>query len=276
MKMKCPSCDAPIPARNINIQELVAVCEECDTVFGVSDVVARAKTRLESGSKSKHIVHERPPSITLTESEDSLTLDNRWRIQDQWSASTVMIVVLLILAIIAGVMIMARAPLPGLLVMLAAGAFPLYTLLTLAVNHTRVHVGPDTVRVRTSPLPMARHGRHEFDFADVERFSVRLNHHMDTEGTRHLSPDQLYYDVIAELDDGRQIKLLEFENYRISHYAAQELERHRREMLALEGEGAVYDLPAIDLSNWEGPLIDGELPLAGDIPEDRRAQSARD
>lgn len=268
MKMKCPSCGAPVPARNINIQELVAVCEECDTVFGVSDLVARAKSRLESGGKAKNVVHERPPAITLTESDDTFTLDHRWRIQDQWSTATVMLVILLVLAVIAGLAIMVRAPIPGLLVMLAAASFPVYSLLALVFNHTRIDVSGNSVTKETGPLPYVGYKRLNFALDEVERFSVRLNQHMDTDSTRHLPADKLFYNLIAEMEDGREIKLLEFENYANTHYAAQELERYRRELLALEGEGASYELPAIDLANWDGPLIDGELPVDINMPDD--------
>jgi hypothetical protein len=266
MKMKCPSCGAPVPARNINIQELVAVCEECDTVFGVSDLVARAKSRLESGGKAKNVVHERPPAITLTESGDRFMLDHRWRIQDQWSGATAMLLVLLVLAVIAGLAIMTRAPIPGLLVMLAAASFPVYSLLAMALNHTRIDITDDSVTKQTGPLPYVGYKRLGFALDEVERFSVRLNRHMDSDNMRHLPADKLFYNVIAEMDDGREIKLLEFENYANTHYAAQELERWRRELLALAGEGASYALPALDLTQWEGPLIDGELPV--DIPDD--------
>ena len=33
MKLKCPACGAPIPAAGINVQQMVAVCPECDNVF---------------------------------------------------------------------------------------------------------------------------------------------------------------------------------------------------------------------------------------------------
>jgi uncharacterized Zn finger protein len=33
MGLKCPVCGAAIPAENINIQEMVALCDQCGHVF---------------------------------------------------------------------------------------------------------------------------------------------------------------------------------------------------------------------------------------------------
>lgn len=39
MKLKCPNCDLPLPARQMNVAADVAVCRECDEAFNISTLL---------------------------------------------------------------------------------------------------------------------------------------------------------------------------------------------------------------------------------------------
>ncbi len=67
MQLKCPNCSAPILAENINIQEMVAVCSECDHVFEFSrSAVARKAKRRKLKPPNRVRVYEDDERLELS------------------------------------------------------------------------------------------------------------------------------------------------------------------------------------------------------------------
>ena len=48
MKLKCPACGAPIPAAAINVQQMIAVCPECDNVFKFEGTFRQQRRKLKA------------------------------------------------------------------------------------------------------------------------------------------------------------------------------------------------------------------------------------
>ena len=61
MQITCPQCGAHIPAENINIQQMVAVCPECNTVFEFASPCSQ---------KSKIRKVKQPQKISVEDTND--------------------------------------------------------------------------------------------------------------------------------------------------------------------------------------------------------------
>ena len=69
MELKCPNCGETIPAENINIQEMVALCGECHHVFEF--------TRGTVARKAKRHAPPRPERVQVCADDDCLELSYR-------------------------------------------------------------------------------------------------------------------------------------------------------------------------------------------------------
>lgn len=77
MKLNCPECATPIPAENINIQKMAAVCPNCGAVFQFEPPQAKAKRRK---------VHQ-PQELELhdTDARLSMAFRTNWRLSQDAS-----------------------------------------------------------------------------------------------------------------------------------------------------------------------------------------------
>jgi DNA-directed RNA polymerase subunit M/transcription elongation factor TFIIS len=69
MELKCPNCGEVIPAENINIQEMVALCGECHHVFEF--------TRSAIARKAKRHIPPQPERVQVHVDDDYLELSYR-------------------------------------------------------------------------------------------------------------------------------------------------------------------------------------------------------
>lgn len=58
-KIHCPNCGAVVSAKNINIQSMMAVCDQCDSVFKFGeDVVSKVKQRKVKTPEKFNVIEE--------------------------------------------------------------------------------------------------------------------------------------------------------------------------------------------------------------------------
>lgn len=69
-KLHCPTCSSVIPPDKINIQETIAVCANCGSVFNFADKVVNTNT-----NKVKRRKIRKPDIITQMDMEDRVTLE---------------------------------------------------------------------------------------------------------------------------------------------------------------------------------------------------------
>lgn len=254
-KLKCPSCGAPIPAKNINIQKMAAVCEECDAVFVFEDLPNSIQQRT---IKAKRI--SKPERVTIKQQDDSLDLKLKWSIKTEWTYSLVIMGVWLAIAlfiILMGVITGGVAEMfviGGLL-----GAFPAYYFAMVRINSTYVRVENGQLHIDSKPLYFPGYGKKTLALDEIERIYAEPSHYygMMDQNITHTRQEDLFYDVMVEFIDGSRKRLIEFFNYEQSFYIVQEVERY------LQGEtndhNAVFEYTGTLL---DAPLIDGELPLS--------------
>ncbi len=254
-KLKCPSCGAPIPAKNINIQKMAAVCEECDAVFLFDDLPDSVQQH--NSAKMKHI--EQPEQATIIHTPDSLDLKIKWSIKTEWSFNSVPMAVWLAVALLIPIVGLFAGKLAiTLLIGALLGALPAYYFLTLLVNSTQVRIENGQLIVRSMPLYYVGYGKKQLNLDEVVRVIAEPTHYypMMKQDISLMRREDLYYDVVAELADGSRKRLIEFFNYEQSFYIVQEVERYLRgestdNATLFEYEGTLLD----------APLIDGELPI---------------
>lgn len=153
MKLLCPNCQTPIPARNVNVQTMTAVCEACDSVFQFEPSALVGQVKRHKQAKPTH--------FTVRQG-DTWSVEYVWR--KGWGALEWSIA---ILTTFGGLMTTPMAlkflsefraegepmqlVLTGIigLIMLACWYIPA----TMVVNRTRITLDADRLTIQHMPLP---------------------------------------------------------------------------------------------------------------------------
>lgn len=147
MQLTCPNCSHPVRAENINIQEMAAVCSNCNTIFQFNTPEAKAKRR-----KVKQ-----PYSLAVKDAETlQMQFRTNWRLGSNeqfvgFSIGGIMmsfVSILLINEFFAG-----DVPLllPLMMALVAIGL--LYFAGLEAYNHTAIEMDNEKITVQRRPLP---------------------------------------------------------------------------------------------------------------------------
>jgi len=202
--VRCPSCDAEIPADDVNIERLVAKCRHCNTVFGFAaqlgaEALQQVAPALRTGKRPEVPM---PPTISMTSSGKTLEVTLRWF---SWTVLALaffcvfwdgFMVVWYVIALSEGVAVMAVA---GLL-HLAVGVGLTYFCLASWLNSTRITLDGMYLRIEHGPLPWP--GGLELPTSNIEQLFTKQVVHRGKHGP-HYS-----FELHAALRDGSQRKLL--------------------------------------------------------------------
>jgi hypothetical protein len=194
VELKCPNCGEFIPAENINIQEMVALCGKCQHVF--------AFTRSAIARKAKRRIPPRPERVLVHVDDDGLELSYRLVFGSGAKFGLVMAtfgaVVSTILLVSAS---LSHEP-PSLQFF--------FTLLALIFSYaaavgvtTTTTITADTqhLYVRSGPLPFPIKDDKTLSTADITRVSFEETYQSN-------SPLPPSYNVYAELQDGARISVV--------------------------------------------------------------------
>ncbi len=154
MQIHCEACGTVIPASNINIQEKLAVCPQCGSVFSfVEHLTRKTKTR-----KIKP-----PPAYQVSERANTLEINFRWlkllRFEEHWFTGLCTVGAVLMTGL-------AINMLDGLNTILEAGvgigaglaAFGLvYMVLVILLNRVSITIDDQIIRTKNRPLPFFGH-----------------------------------------------------------------------------------------------------------------------
>src|SRR5688572_26021514 len=147
MQIQCPNCGEKITATNINIQDKIAVCGACDTVF---------KFELPE-EKIKRRKIKQPQNLIL---RDDDTLKMRFRTnfrldQDEGFISSAIfgaISAVVGSALFAGFMVSGKVALVFPLAFFVVTAFFVYLMAVFAYNHTELEMDDELIRLSRKPL----------------------------------------------------------------------------------------------------------------------------
>ncbi len=212
MKLKCPACGAPIPAASINVQQMVAVCPECDNVFKFDNVFQQRRRKLKAPVQFR-VVDDDP---------DRLDMAFKWSPRTEPPFSIVLIVVAFVFLLVTLIgMIAEGAPLIAAILPLLPASFLGYVLLTLLVNSTHYQSDGETLDVYSEPLPYFRYGSRSIPLDEIERVSVER-----VADPRLSQGKEGFYNVFIHTLDGDVQKIAAIVNYEHAYFIAQEIEAY--------------------------------------------------
>ena len=252
MKITCRNCGATIPAANINIQEMIALCNDCNYVFALD--------RRKFARKPKRVIPQRPPRVNLhtQDDDDYLALSYRMALGPgpkiglfASSAGSVLLSTMLFGMMADG------APggpilLAGLLLLIA-----LYLLATIVTTTTTISANDDTLQISSGPLP--------FPISDDKTLELDKIRRIYAEQTLEaFSGGVPANNVYAEMNDSRRVPIATSLPYDYAHYLALLLDGYLRTRTEIhELDVAEYDdaLDAEFVQDNEqfAAALDGEL-----------------
>jgi hypothetical protein len=208
MKIKCPACGAPVPAENINIQTMSAVCTECDNVF-----------RFEAYTDHSPQRKVKPPTQITFYEDAPLHFAFKW----DWRTEPLIGLILMIVGLVALILTL---PLwvndaELLLVIIPLAAFLVYTLLAISMNRTHYQIKNDALSVYTTPLWFPYYGSKVLTRDLITHFSTERILDSPT-----VSGADTFYNVFAHTTDNRRVLIARAVNSQHAHFIAQELQAY--------------------------------------------------
>lgn len=218
MQLNCPNCSEKVSAENINIQQMMAVCSACDSVFDVQRPMAKIKRR-----KVKQ-----PTDIQVreTESQHELAFRTNFRLDKDenvigamvMSFAFTFITLLLFTEMLAG---------DGDVPFIIPIGFGLATLLAYywvalqVYNKTHITLDEDSIEVARKPLSNPSQPPLEISLSGV--VGIRCD---ETEKSKKEAYDTPRFRVWAERADGSRRTIVNdvTENYAL--FIAQYLDEH--------------------------------------------------
>lgn len=237
--LHCVNCGAPILGKNINIQNMMAVCEQCNTVFKFDEIAGSIDNAVSEKVKT-------PSDVVLTESDDALEISYWYRDHLGTIASVVLwssFLGLLIMGITI-VMMFTRAELTQLLIMAAVALLCLGIIVTFFINRAVIRLENDLIRYYETPI------RGLFNCAFKRKYVQNI--YCESTNPRHRNPHE-YYRVVVVMFDGSKGTLIPFIQSDIALYIQSTFSRR------LNREKAP------DMVEFtEGNLIKGDILLGDD------------
>ena len=212
MKLKCPACGAPIPASAINVQQMIAVCPECDNVFKFEGAFQQPRRKLKA-----------PQQFSVADDDPSrldMAFKWSWRTEPPFALLGALLAFVLSLLMLVG-MLSDGAPAAAPLIPLTPLALMSYILLTLALNRTHYESDGETLKVYTEPLPYFRYGKKTLPVDEITEVSIeRPAYAPFPEGKAG------FYNVYAHTLDSDKVQIAAYVNYEHAHFIEQELKAH--------------------------------------------------
>jgi len=189
MQVNCPNCGEKVPAENINIQKMTAVCPACDTVFSFDlpeDKAKRRKVKL-------------PANLSLRDDHEALQIAFRtnFRLEQNQSFLTSAVGAFSMTLVSVVMLGLPRMPfvLPLVFMLIAVALF--YGLALIVVNQTHIQMDEDTIKVTRKPIPNPFNHGYEVPLAGVEAIKYE-----ETALSKKEAYDTPRYQVWAETVDG--------------------------------------------------------------------------
>jgi DNA-directed RNA polymerase subunit M/transcription elongation factor TFIIS len=164
MELKCPNCGEFIPAENINIQEMVALCSECQHVF--------AFTRRAIARKTKRRIPPQPERVHAHVDDGGLELSYRL----VFGSGSKFGLVMATLAVVVSTILLVNASISheptSLLFFLALIALVFSYVAAVGVTTTTtITVDTQRLEVSSGPLPFPIKDDKTLSTADITRVS---------------------------------------------------------------------------------------------------------
>lgn len=214
MQIHCPNCNTLVPAVQINIQDKLAVCPNCNSVFSFEKDLVR---------KTKERKVKQPKGLTVTENDDALEIQFRWlRI---WHAAEYILVVLYgLVAVFPAIgAVAAFNSGPSIVMALVGGGlaalslYILYWFLVALIDHLHITADNTTLSAKYEPLPKG--GMPQIAINEIERVYV----HRPENDIPQSDRDRRHCFVQVVCRDGREVTLASL-RYEVALFVAQTID----------------------------------------------------
>ena len=215
IQLSCPNCRKAIRAEDINIEQVVAKCANCNHVFSFTRELERDRYR-----KPEVLL---PPGIEAFSLLSELNIEISWKKSRSsfltfftvfWNA---MVIPFVLFALFSGEYLI----LLGISIHLLVGISMLYYTLGAFLNKTFVIVDHYNVHVETKPLRMPFYPDRHLPVGEIKQLHVEKYVASRTNGR----PDYAYT-VIAQMTNQERLKLVKgLKNVNQARYIEQEVER---------------------------------------------------
>ena len=216
MQLNCPNCQAPIPADNVNITQLVAKCDKCNQLFAFD----RQIEQIERHRPEIML----PPGIESYGMLNDLYFEVSWRNGRElpffiiftifWDS---IVFLFAVLAILSGQLSM----LLFLSLHLAVGIGLLYYTLSLLINKTYVYVNRHSIHIEHKPLPKLFSSTRDIDSKEIKQLFVERYISSKTNGSPNYA-----FGVEVILKNEERVKLIRgLRTEEQGRYIEQQIER---------------------------------------------------
>jgi hypothetical protein len=217
MQITCPNCGQAIRAENINVQELVAVCANCDTVFKF--------TAPEEKSKRRKV--KQPEQLILRDAEKlEMSFRSNWRLaQNQDFIGIVIILGMTIFLTVSsvGAAIGGAAPIFIPIVGTLISFFLAYLLGLLVYNQTHIVMDKERISVSRKPLPTLSNQ------LDISLHGIEAIKCEETPVSKKEGYDLPRYRVWAETADGSRRPIVNDVTEEYAYFISQRLNERLHE-----------------------------------------------
>ncbi len=184
MQIYCRQCGAPIKAENVNLDNMMAKCDQCDAVFSFADMYEGVSAKPKHEHEKELIDIPMPSGITIDSSGSRLLIQRRWF---HWSTIFLLIFAVLWNCMIWGVFVpvfsdLNNTPVWFLLPFIAVGLFLIAYVVFNLVNSTAIEVDAQAVVIQHKPIPFP--GKY-IGCADIEQLYTRRHVHSSKNGTSY-------------------------------------------------------------------------------------------
>lgn len=180
MQIYCRQCGAPIKAENINLNNLMAKCDECDAVFSFADMYEGTSVKEK---RTKDVLDiPMPAGISIDNSGSRLLIQRTWF---HWSVLFLLVFAVIWNGMIWGVFVpnfggFSRSPDWFLLPFIGVGLGLIVYIVFSFVNSTVIEVDVQAIVVQHKPIPFP--GKY-VDSADVEQLYSKRHVHSSKNGS---------------------------------------------------------------------------------------------
>ena len=242
MQLKCPNCGQVIPARQINVQKLIAVCDHCDAVFNVD-----AGALPTPGRKRRKV--PQPERFQVVEEDGRLEMRYFFREHLGWLEYVVggLFAVLALGGVVGLGALLASGTLLLMLPVLAGIVVLVYLLASIFVNEGELILDEMTLAYREGPL---------FMFADKAIDRSEVVRVYATPAKLSDNPLDDYYNIMVQLPDNTEKTLVQYARRDIAAYMVQMVEEY------LSADADALESPFVEEAGSDSVPAEGEVMAA--------------
>ncbi|MGB1287257.1 MAG: hypothetical protein ACPG7F_12030 [Aggregatilineales bacterium] len=222
MKLTCPECATAVPAEHINIQDHVAVCPNCNTVFRFELPEEKMKRRKVKQPQQMEL---RDGNILQMAFRTNFRLDQN----ENFIGASIVAGMFTLLTGIMGFEYLVEGSVPFIvpLIFLSFVLGGLYAMALIAYNKTHIEMSDDMIRVTRQPVPGSQ--VHTVDLHGIVAIKTE-----ETRISKKEAYDTPRYEVWAETTDGRKRQIVTDLTEEYAYFVTQQLQQRLHETMQVD------------------------------------------